>query len=181
MERTKFPKNYPKPKKRWSTSSKYNETVLRDAEDLVSMAGARNKDLAEYFGVSVKTIEYWVTTKPEFKRALKRARMKNVLRASRSLFNLAVGYEHKDTFISQYRGQIITKEYMKRYPPNFPALSRYLSIMMREVWAEKTSMELSANLNVEYSETLTLDNFSDEEKELLFNMGMRQLSPAQEN
>ena len=180
--RTKYDKErYRKMKKKPGRKSSYREWMLEDVDELVGKCGARNKDLAEYFGVDETTIDYWIKTIPEFKRTIKKARMKAVLRVSQSLFNRAIGYEHPDTYITQYQGDIITKEFQKKYPPDTAAAIKFLSIMMRDVWADVRKLEFEGNLNVEHSKKLNMENLSDEEREALFLLNLKQLTEAQNN
>lgn len=159
----------------------FREWMLKDAEELISKAGARNKDLADYFGVAEKTIEHWYTTNERFRRACRRGRMKGVLKVSKSLFNAANGYEHKDTFLTQYQGRVISKEIIKKYPPNVQAAIKYLSIMMKDVWAERSHLEISGKLEHKHIEEIPVEELSEEEKELLYNINLKQLRDEQWN
>jgi len=171
----------------------------QEAEELVGKLGARQKELAEYFEVSVKTIEYWTRQYPEFARHIRRGRVTAALRVSQALYHRAIGYDHPDIHILSKTVKVYDKEgkhietitepvivpITKHYPPDAYAANKYLSIMFRDVWADITKMSVdhsvSGEINVRKIEELSLDDLSDSVKDMLFELNMKQLSDAQQN
>jgi len=198
MVRTKPPRSV-NPKGRAGRKSQYQSWMAADAEDLVGTLGARTHDLAEYFEVANSTIEYWLRVRPDFARAVRRGRIRAALKVSRALFSRAIGYSHPDVHVLSNRvkvydedGKVIEERtepllvpITKHYPPESWAAHKYLSIMFRDVWADITKMDVehthSGEINIKQVEELSMDQLSDEIKELLFALNMKQLSDAQSN
>jgi len=136
--------------------------------------------MAEYFEVSEGTIEYWVRNKSEFAKAVKRGRLEAALKVAKALFQKAVGYSHPDVQIMQYKGDPIIVPYTKHYPPDAYAAHKYLSIIFREVWAETAKIEhehtYSGSINIRKIESISLDELTKKQQELLFQLNMKQLS-----
>lgn len=195
MTRTRPPKN---PHGAGRTGV-FQPWMIQEAQELVGKLGARNSDLAEYFDVHVTTVEYWLRHKPEFKRAVKKGRLESSLKVSQALYHKAIGYSHPDTkyFMQPKKyfdedGKLTeeTKEPLairitKYYPPDTAAAIKYLSIMMREVWAENTTLshlhKHSGSVDIKKVEELSMDSLTEEMRELLFNINIKQLSSGQEN
>jgi len=197
MVRTKFPivKKYNKrgPKR------VFTNDMLSDAENLVGMYGARTKELALFFDVHEKTIAYWIRTYPQFDRAVKRGRVAIGLKVSKALVAKALGYSHPDTHVltntvKTYNedGKIIGShtepllvQLTKHYPPDACAAHKYLTIMFRETWAENSTLNINqtinANINVKKIEEIPLKELNKDQKELLFQLNMKQLNEVGTN
>jgi len=205
MVRTKPPKQALRRTKFGSGGKKtgpkrnFSEEMLQETYDLVGKLGARNKDLADYFDVSTVTIEYWTKKYPIFAKAVKQGRVTNSLRVSKALYSKAIGYSYTSqqvipNTIKEYyeNGKLrhqhtepIIVEIQKQLPPDAYAAHKYLAIIMREIWADTSHLNIShqhsGEINVKKVEELSLDELSEEVKNLLFELNMKQLSDAQTN
>lgn len=194
MRRTRLPlRKKPGPK------SRLQSWMLKEVEELVGKLGARNKDLAEYFHVAESTIDYWIKNNPDFERAVRRGRLEACLKVSQALFHKATGYSHPDTVVLSNRvkeyddeGKVISERtepllvpLVKHYPPDAYAAFKYLTIMFRDVWMDESKLSIQHNINADINikkiEELSLDNLSDEVKDFLFQLNLKQLNGAQSN
>jgi hypothetical protein len=159
--------------------------MAAEATELIGKLGARNTDLAEYFEVAPSTIDLWLKNNPEFQRAVKRGRLEAALKVSQALFQKAIGCSHPDVHISNYKGKITITPITKHYPPDAFAAHKYLSIIFREVWADVSKHQVSHTHSGEIThkkiEELSMNDLTDEVKEFLFGLNMKQLSEAQNN
>jgi len=71
--------------------STYRKENVRLAQKLAHL-GATDRDLADAFGVSIRTISIWQAKHPEFMQALRLGKKEADNRVTRSLFQKANGY-----------------------------------------------------------------------------------------
>lgn len=195
MERTKIAGV----RKKTYTKRTFSKEQLEDAENLVGMYGARNKELALYFDVAENTIDYWLKNYPDFERAVKRGRVHIGLKVAKALVAKAIGYSHPDVHIltnivKTYddEGKVIESHtepllvpIMKHYPPDAYAANKYLAIMFREMWSESAEL----NINHKHSGEIThraiqdidMKELSTEEQDFIFNLNRKQLKQIGEN
>lgn len=64
-------------------------------------------------------------------------------KVERSLFERAVGYEHKDTQFFCFQGQIISEEYIKHYPPDVPGATLWLCNRQPNKWKNVAKIDAS--------------------------------------
>ena len=99
--------------------------------------GATDMDLAEMFGVSLRTISYWRSGKPEFAEALRVGKDEADKRVEQALFNRAMGYSHEDTDIRVIEGQVVVTPFIKHYAPDTTACIFWLKNRKPNEWREK--------------------------------------------
>lgn len=109
--------------------------------------GATDKELADFFGVAVSTISKWKVDYPSFSEALKQGKELADARVASSLYNRAVGYEHKEDKIFQYEGAPIIVPTVKRYPPDTTAGIFWLKNRRPDLWRDKPKEEATEDLN----------------------------------
>lgn len=115
--------------------SKYPTIDLKEVEKLAGF-GLIDTQIADFLDISEKTINVYKKT-PKFLQALKRGKVKANLVVEKSLFHRANGYSHKELYITQYKGQIITEEIVKHYPPDPTSMIFWLKNRKREQWADR--------------------------------------------
>jgi len=173
--------------------------VIHQAEELTGKLGARNKDLAEYFQVDISTVEGWIKTRPAFGDAVRRGRTHASLTVSQSLYQKATGctvteeqvfnktvktYYENGKLRAQHTEPVIV-QVTKQLPPDAYAANKFLSIIMREIWADSAKVDINHKYSGEIThrkiEELSLDELSEPIKNLLFELNMKQLSDGQNN
>lgn len=103
--------------------------------------GATDIDLADFFGVSDRTIYRWQTKYPEFCQALKAGKDTADDRVERSLYHKAVGYSFDAVKIFQHQGEVITAPYREHIPPDTTAAIFWLKNRRKEEWRDKQEHE----------------------------------------
>jgi len=127
----------------------------------LALKGATNRDLAEAFDVSIKTIEFWNRTNPEFRMAVRRGGMLALGQVAESLFRCALGYEYEEDQVITYKGVNVDVVRVKKYAkPNAWAAYKILSLKDREHWHDTatvdiTNRNINANITIDYSDIST--------------------------
>ncbi|MEK6482408.1 hypothetical protein WJR50_33035 [Catalinimonas sp. 4WD22] len=116
--------------------SKYQNKYAQQAMKLC-MLGATDNELADFFEVTEPTINNWKKDYPDFAEALRKGKIDSDAEVAARLFKRAIGYEHEDTYISQYQGQIITAKVIKRYPPDTQAAIHWLKNRRPDQWRDQ--------------------------------------------
>ena len=125
--------------------SEYKEQARK-----LCMLGAIDDDIADFFGVSVRTIYNWKNEFPDFAETLRDAKLALDSKVVRSLFERATGYSHVDYKFVTHGGKITdVKEYQKHYPPETAAMVFWLKNRQPALWRDKQHMELSTSITVE--------------------------------
>lgn len=104
--------------------------------------GATDEQLADFFGVTKKTIANWKNNKEGFLHSLKEGKLLSDAEISDSLFNRAKGYSHLDTDIRVLNGKIVQTPITKHYPPDVTACIFWLKNRQIEYWREKQEVKV---------------------------------------
>lgn len=123
------------PAKRGRPTS-YRAEYAEQAEKLCRY-GATDAELADFFGVTTRTIGRWQAGHEDFCRALKVGKEVADDRVERSLFHRAVGYSHPDTHISNHQGKITATPITKHYPPDTTAMIFWLKNRRKQDWRDR--------------------------------------------
>lgn len=116
--------------------SRYKAEFAEQAEKLCRL-GATDKELAEFFGVTEKTINNWKGAHPEFLQSLKAGKQMADAEVADKLFQRAIGYSHPDTHISNYQGLITVTPITKHYPPDPTSMIFWLKNRRPDLWRDK--------------------------------------------
>jgi hypothetical protein len=111
----------------------YNPTYCDLARDYC-LVGATNEVLADYFGVSRRTIQNWIATHPDFADAVRKGRVVADARVVRALFERATGFYGKVTRTTRYRGEKHTITTTICHPPDTQAFVSWLRNRQPEYW-----------------------------------------------
>lgn len=76
--------------------SAYNEPYHKDWAWSLSLKGAADEEIAEAFGISVRTLHRWKKQYPALKEAIDHGKSVADAKVKRSLYERAVGYRVKD-------------------------------------------------------------------------------------
>lgn len=141
----------------------YRPEYAKQAEKLCRLA-ATDIEIADFFGVDVRTIYRWKEAHEEFCQSLKTGKEIADERVERSLFARATGYEHDEVDIRVINGEVVQTPIRKYYPPDTTAGIFWLKNRRKDQWREIKAVELTgANGGpVETKQTLDVSNLSTE-------------------
>lgn len=105
--------------------------------------GAKDVELADFFGVSVTTITNWKTAHPEFLAAIKTAKAEADARVERSLYERATGYSYDAVKIltvslgNNSGSEVQQVPYREHVPPDPTSMIFWLKNRQPKKWREK--------------------------------------------
>jgi len=103
----------------------------------LALLGAKDEEIANVLGISLRTLARWKDAQPQFGDALKRGKDTADATVAHALYRRAIGYDHPDVDIKVVAGEIVQTEYTKRYPPEVVAGIFWLKNRQREKWRDK--------------------------------------------
>ncbi len=116
------------------------EDFLKHAANY-AMLGAVEKDLAQFFSISIGTLRRWLETYPEFAEAIQIGNDYADARVEQAMFHRAIGYEHPDVHISNFQGLVTITSITKYYPPDVKAGLAWLYNRRPDEWKDKRSVD----------------------------------------
>lgn len=115
----------------------------------MALLGATNAQMADMMQVSVKTLEYWIRTKPEFRERLMEGRAPADARVAESLYKAAVGYDYEEDVVTNCRGVVTVTRVTKHQPGNPWAMWKWLTARQRILWSDtQQAREIHNTLNI---------------------------------
>ena len=122
--------------------STYRKENVRLAQKLAHL-GATDRDLADAFGVSIRTISIWQAKHPEFMQALRLGKKEADNRVTRSLFQKANGYSYDAVKIFMPAGakKPIYALYVEHVPPSDVAAIFWLKNRDPANWRDAWQIE----------------------------------------
>jgi hypothetical protein len=99
--------------------------------------GATDAQLADFFGVGVRSVSLWKVQYPEFSQALKIAKEQADQLVEQSLFRRAVGYECDELDIRVIRCKVVVTPIRKVYPPDTTAAIFWLKNRQPAKWRDR--------------------------------------------
>lgn len=121
--------------------TEYRPEFAAQAEKLCRMFGAIDRDLAEHFEVTERTVNAWKEAYPEFLQSIKRGKEHSDAIVEKRLFERACGFQHPELYLAQFQGKIVEKEITKQYPPETVACIFWLKNRQPERWRDKVDLE----------------------------------------
>lgn len=111
--------------------------------------GATDVDLADFFGVDVRTVYRWKLNNPEFCQALKSGKEAADERVERSLYHKAVGYTHDAVkiFMPANAAAPVYAPYREHVPPDTTAGIFWLKNRRPDMWRDKTEVKTDTTIN----------------------------------
>lgn len=119
--------------------------------------GATDIEIADFFGVEVRTLYRWKEAHDGFCQSLKTGKDIADERVERSLFSRAIGYEHNETDIRVVGGEIVQTPVRKYYPPDTTAAIFWLKNRRKDQWREAKAVELTGPEGGDIAVKSTLD------------------------
>ena len=156
-------KKNPDEKKKRGRKSEYQKEYADQALKLC-LLGAIDKELAEFFSVSVQTLNKWKKDYPEFLESLKKGKNIADANVASRLYNRAIGYNCKATKFATSNGKITdSKEFIEHYPPDTTAAIFWLKNRQPEKWRDKKEVDANVNLGDE------LESLTDEQLQAIID------------
>jgi hypothetical protein len=116
--------------------SGFKPEYIEQAEKLCKL-GATDIEVADFFGVDVRTLYRWKGQFPEFCQSLKAGKEVADERVERSLFARANGYEHDEVDIRVVANAVVQTPIRKFYPPDTTACIFWLKNRRPDLWRDK--------------------------------------------
>jgi len=131
-------------KKRHSTAIK-KSLFLKTLEKTLGV----KKDACKLLKIPERTLFNWLRDDSTFVEdvgAIKEVALDFV---ESKMFEKIAGYEHKDTWIGHFQGEIITKEYTKHYPPSDILIRYYLGTQGKHRgYIERTELDVNPQVKI---------------------------------
>lgn len=126
--------------------SEYTDVTATQAEKL-ALLGATDQEIADFFGVDVRTIYRWKLDHSEFCQALKSGKEVSDERVERSLYQRAIGYEQDDVkiFMPANAEAPVYAPYRARIAPDTTAAIFWLKNRRSQDWRDKRETELTGS------------------------------------
>lgn len=121
--------------------SKFKPEFIEQAEKLCKL-GATDIELADFFGVEVRTLYRWKGENEAFCQSLKAGKAEADTRVERSLFARATGYEHDEVDIRVVANAIVKTDIRKYYPPDTTAAIFWLKNRKSGDWRDLKAVEM---------------------------------------
>lgn len=116
--------------------SKYRPEFVEQAQKLCKL-GATDLEIADFFGITVRTLFRWKNDYDDFCHALNESKAIPDERVERSLFHRAIGYEHDEIDIRVIDHKIVKTPIRKYYPPDTTACIFWLKNRRPDLWRDK--------------------------------------------
>lgn len=133
--------------------SNFKEEFLPIAQKMCEL-GATDAELADAFGVSIRTIGNWRLTIDEFSAVLKTGKAYADDRVEQSLYKRAMGYEADEVDIRVINGEIVKTPIRKFYPPDTTAMIFWLKNRRSQEWRDVKEVKMSRDLKEMTNEEL---------------------------
>ncbi len=118
----------------------YDELNLKQVQMLAGF-GHSETFMAKFFEMSLGTWYRYKMEVPAFREALLEWKASADENVKKALYQRAVGYDHTDTKMFSYDGEIISQDYVKHIPPDVNAAKTWLACRDPENWRETQKVE----------------------------------------
>lgn len=148
---------------------------------MLTKLGAMQREIATAIGISVKTLESWLRDREDIREAYDKGRLIHDHGVEESLLKRAMGYEYEETKIvsgvdSIGRPYEHTTVRMVQVLPDPTSMIFWLKNRNPAKWADTQHHKISSNVEVNINNTLKLDTLSDQEREMVQAIALKQLS-----
>lgn len=126
-------------------SKRYLKKYVKTAAEMCKL-GATDQNLADAFGISVRTLGRWKVEHKEFWQALKTNKSAFDDQVEAALFQRAMGYSCEETKIHVIDDKIVETTVTKHYPPESRAALAWLYNRRGKYWHPKPTDEDEDNV-----------------------------------
>lgn len=123
--------------------SKYSADVHVPWGRSLAKRGCTDEEIAEAFGITVRTLYGWKGAHPEFLHALKESKSKTDEAVAESLFNRACGNcvretrRRREVLDSEGKKVVLTEVTTEKLPPDTTAMIFWLKNRQPQLWRDK--------------------------------------------
>ena len=144
-------------KKKTGRKSSYQDAFANQALKL-ALLGAKDEELADFFGVDVSTINRWKKKYPEFCESLKKGKDIADSNVASKLYNRAIGYDFEETHTVRKNGLVVGEKHIKKHQPaDTTAAIFWLKNRQPEKWRDRKELQIGNQLGDD------LESMTDEE------------------
>lgn len=140
--------------------SGYRPEFVDQARKLCEL-GATERDLADFFKVSLPTLQRWRVSFPDFCASLKTGKYIADDRVEMSLYHRAIGYSFESEKIFNHQGKIVRAKTIEHVPPDTTAMIFWLKNRRTAQWRDRQEqvnldvhMSLAELVNASYRQDL---------------------------
>lgn len=116
--------------------TKYKPEFVAQAKKLCKL-GATDMEIAEFFGITDRTLYRWKIEYPAFCQALKVTKKEADERVKRALYQRAVGYSYNSEKVFQHQGKVIRAKTTEHVPADVAASFIWLKNRDPENWRDR--------------------------------------------
>jgi len=129
--------------------SEYRDEYAEQARKICEL-GATDQEIADFFGIDVRTVYRWKHDYPEFCHALKAGKDIADERVERSLYQKAIGYEQDEVKIFMPGGasEPVYAPFRAKIAPDTTAAIFWLKNRRSQDWRDKQDHEHSGNVTI---------------------------------
>lgn len=129
--------------------TEYREAYAEGARKLARL-GATDAEIADFYGVDVRTIYRWKNTHDAFCQALKSGKEEADDRVERALYHRAVGYEQEEVKIFMPAGaeKPVYAPYIAKIAPDTTAAIFWLKNRRKDEWRDRQEVDHKVGLTV---------------------------------
>ncbi len=107
------------------------------------LLGAKDTEMADFFGVAESTFNLWKKEHKEFSESLKRGKLYADANMAQSLYHRGMGYSHPEDKIFNDNGVPLVVPTIKHYPPDTAAGIFWLKNRQKDKWRDKQETEIT--------------------------------------
>jgi len=120
----------------------YKKEYCNEARKL-ALLGATDKEIADFFSISVETLNLWKRKHSEFIQSLRSGKVIADATVGESLYERARGFSHKAVKIVVHpqTGKTTRVPYTEKFPPDVQAAIFWLTNRQRDKWKSRVDVK----------------------------------------
>lgn len=147
--------------------------------------GARNQDIADFFKVSLRTIEEWSEGRTpiakDFQAAVLEGRWISDMKVAETLGKRAMGYDYTEIEYAEHltrNGDVqrLKKVTHKHMAPDTVAIIFWLKNRRRDIWVDVNRTEVDQRVQVDIAAKMDLSILTPEEQSLVKSIAIKQIA-----
>ena len=163
------------------TSPKLYNKKMANRILMLAKLGAIQREIATAIGISVKTLEMWLRDRQDIREAYDKGKFIHDHGVEESLLKRAMGYEYEEVKTVKGTDSIgrpyeYTTTRMVKVLPDPTSMIFWLKNRNPGKWADTQHHKISSSVDVNINNTLKLDTLSDQEREIVQSIALKQLS-----